>query len=99
MAACYCCQPIRAELQCHSVFHLRWLALLCIEPQCVLVEVNLLPITVTLGRDGSRLLKSYQTCLCLSEGETVRLVLPIKFNSSETVKHLLLTHLSLNPLC
>lgn len=38
-------------------------------------------------------------CLCLSEGETVKLVLSLRFNCSGTVKHLLLTHLSLNPSC
>lgn len=36
-------------------------------------------------------------CLCLSEGETVRLIFSLRFNCSGTMKHLLLTHLSLNP--
>lgn len=40
------------------------------------------------------MVKSCEMCLCLSEGETVKLVLSVRFNWSGTVKYLLLTDLS-----
>lgn len=45
-----------SEQGCSVTVCLRWLMLLCIEKQCVLVEVHLLLITVTLRREGARLL-------------------------------------------
>lgn len=58
------------------------------------MEVKYNFLFFTLRRDRARLLKSYEMCLCLGEGETVMPVLSVQCNWSGTVKHLLLTHLS-----
>lgn len=83
---------MRAELKCHIVT-----GILLRLTHFIMCLTKVCPCGLPAYYIRHRLLRSYEICLYLSEGETVQLVLSVWFIC--TMKLLLLTHLSLNISC